>query len=225
MSILVIAPHADDEVLGAGATIARRVAEGIEVNVAVLTGHGEAPHPLWPAAAWDVSRAECRTACAELGVMQVHFEELPAACLDTEPTWRINQVVKRVIERFEPTELYLPFPADLHRDHAVIGYGAVVATRPYLPTGRTVRRVLYYETLSETHLAPVYLEAAFEPNLFVDVSDHMQCKLAALACYASQLQPDGQPRSLSAVQALATLRGSHIGVAAAEAFVVQRIVE
>ena len=57
-TILVIAPHADDEVLGMGGTIARKVAEGDVVHVAVLTGQGKPPHPLWPARVWDEVRAE-----------------------------------------------------------------------------------------------------------------------------------------------------------------------
>ena len=44
MSILVIAPHADDETLGMGGTIARLGSEGREVNVAVMTGPGAEPH-------------------------------------------------------------------------------------------------------------------------------------------------------------------------------------
>jgi hypothetical protein len=40
-----------------------------------------------------------------------------------------------------------------------------------------------------------------------------------MRAYATQLQPDHLPRSIAALRALATLRGAHIGRAAAEAFV------
>jgi N-acetylglucosamine malate deacetylase 1 len=222
VTILVLAPHADDEVLGMGGSIARLAAEGRRVVVAVLTGHGEGMHPLGPPSLWEAVRAEARTAAEILGVAELLFRELPAAVLDVTPAWQINQVVTDVIREIAPNELYIPFAHDLHQDHQILAYAASVATRPYLPLGQQVRRVLAYETLSETHLAPPYLFPAFQPSVFVDVSDHLDAKLQAMQSYRSQMQPDPLPRSLAALAALAALRGSFIGVRAAEAFVLIR---
>ena len=69
MNVLVVAPHADDETLGVGGTMAKHVLAGDKVTIAVLTGHGrERPHPVWPPDAWDQVRAECREAADILGV-------------------------------------------------------------------------------------------------------------------------------------------------------------
>jgi LmbE family N-acetylglucosaminyl deacetylase len=217
--ILVIAPHADDEVLGMGGTIGRMIARGFEVQAAILTGHGEQEHPLWPRSNWTNVRAECRRALHILGCKDPIFRELPAACLDVTPAHQINRVISDLIADFDPTEIYLPFAFDLHKDHGAIAYGVSVAARPYLASSRAIRRVLAYETLSETHLAPPYLAPAFQPNVFVDVSDHIDRKLDAMRAYASQIQADDMPRSVNAVRALATFRGTHIGVEAAEGFV------
>lgn len=222
MKILVLAPHADDEVLGAGGTMARAAAQGHRVVVGVLTGHGDKAHPLWPPETWDKIRAECRSACKILGVSDLHFRELPAACLDHVPTWHVNEVVAQLIHEVEPDEIYVPFTHDLHKDHSAIAYAATVATRPYLPNGQRIRRVLAYETLSETHLAPPYLYPAFQPNVFVDISSHLDRKLDAMQAYQSQLQADCLPRSLESLRSLARLRGTHIGVKAAEAFFLLR---
>ncbi len=222
MNILVLAPHPDDETLGAGGAIAKHVAAGDRVSVAVLTGHGDSPHPLWPKERWEEVRAECKLACDVLGVHQLLFRELPTACLDNTPAWQTNGQVHEVIEEVAPDQLYIPFASDLHRDHAAIAYAASVAARPYLPLGKALKRVVAYETLSETHLAPAYLEAAFQPTLFVDISEFLPVKLKAMECYASQLQSDMHPRSLRSLRALASLRGAHIGVESAEAFVVLR---
>ena len=216
---LVIAPHADDEVLGMGGTIARKVAEGDVVHVAVLTGEGKPPHPLWPARVWDEVRAECAAALEELGCEPPIFRNLPAACLDVLPAHQINTEIQSVLEEIRPDELYVPFPFDLHKDHGAIAYGVAVATRPYLESAARLRRILAYETLSETHLASPYLTPGFQPNVYVDVSKTIERKIRAIKAYASQIQPDTQPRSEVALRALATLRGTHIGVAAAEAFV------
>ena len=218
MSILVIAPHADDETLGMGGTIARYAREGKRVVVAVMTGHGAAQHPIWPPETWEKVRAECRAAIRTLGVTELLLRELPAACLDGLPAHEINKVISELIAEVMPEEIYVPFPHDLHKDHAAITYGVTVAARPYLQTAASVRRVLAYETLSETHLAPPYLEPAFQPNVFVNITDTIDIKLEAMRAYSSQLQPNNLPRSLAALRALATLRGTHIGVEAGEAF-------
>lgn len=222
MTVLILAPHADDEVLGAGGIIARFATEGRRVVVAIITGHGEEKHPLWSPEVWTSIRAEAKVACAILGVTELIYRELPAACLDQTPAWQINKVISDIIKDIQPTEIYIPFAHDLHQDHQAIAYAALVATRPYLPLGRIVKRVLAYETLSETHLAPPYLFPAFQPNVFIDISAHLDKKLAAMCAYSSQLQSENLPRSVAALSALARLRGTHIGVDAAEAFILLR---
>ena len=217
--VLVVAPHADDEVLGAGGTIARLVSEGATVHVAIMTGHGDTSHPIWPAHMWEAIRAECRQAASILGVQELIFKNLPAACLDQHPAWKINKMVDELIEEIEPNEIYVPFAHDMHLDHASIAYAVSVSTRPYLSRARNVQRVLAYETLSETHLRGPYLVPAFMPQVYVDISKFLDIKLAAMQAYTSQLQADGQPRSLRSIRAQAELRGAHIGCEAAEAFV------
>lgn len=219
MTTLVLAPHADDEVLGMGGTIAKLARSGERVVVAVLTGHGEEPHPIWPRDNWNLIRSECQVAAEIMGVDEVIYRELPAACLDTTPAWQVNKIVAEIINKIKPSEVYIPFHHDLHQDHAAIAYALYVAARPYLASARCIKRVLAYETLSETHLAPPYLMAAFQPNVFVDISDTLEIKLAAMRSYKSQLQADHLPRSIAALTALATLRGTHIGCKAAEGFV------
>lgn len=219
MKILVLAPHADDEVLGMGGTIAKLSAEGHDVIVAILTGHGKEKHPLWPRSNWDTIREECSKAVEIIGVSELRFEELPAACLDHIPTYETNNIVAKLIEETQPEEVYIPFAFDLHKDHSAIAYAATVALRPYLNSTNCVRRVFAYETLSETHLAPAYLAPAFQPNVFVNITATLDKKLFAMRAYSSQLQPDHLPRSIAGLKALARLRGTHIGVEAAEAFV------
>lgn len=218
MSVLVIAPHADDETLGMGGTIAKFAAQGKKVQVAVVTGHGSEPHPIWPPELWERVRSECRAAMQVLKCGEPLFRELPAACLDAVPAHEINKVVGDLIAETQPEEIYVPFAFDLHKDHGAIAYAVSVATRPYTPAARKIRRVLAYETLSETHLAPPYMAPAFQPNVFVNISDTIEQKIEAMRAYASQIQPDNLPRSAAALRSLAHQRGTHIGVSAAEGF-------
>lgn len=223
--VLVIAPHADDETLGVGGTMARFAAAGDDVHVGVVTGHGDAPHPLWPRSAWDRIRAEAKQAMAVLGVTNLHFEEVPAAMVAQHPVYLLNQVVGRLVEKIQPDVLYAPFAFDLHKDHREIFHALSVAWRSSSATGRKIRAVYCYEVQSETHWNAPYIEAGFVPNTWVDISDHLETKLRALACYATQVRPAPDARSLEAVRALAVWRGSQQGMAAAEAFVCLRLLE
>ena len=223
MSVLVIAPHADDETLGMGGTIARLAGEGKHVTVAVMTGPGDGPHPIWPNESWNVVRAEAEEACALLGVRDLIFENLPAACLTDIPVHAVNRTVSSVIRRVDPEELYLPFYHDLHQDHAALAYAGIVHARPYLAAGRKIRLMAMYETPTETHLFPAQLQPAFVPTMWVDVTATLERKIEAWARYRSQHQAGPTPRSPESLRALATVRGGEIGAAAAEAFVLLRV--
>jgi len=222
MTILVLAPHPDDEILGVGGTMARLCADNEKVVVAVLTGVGDEPHPFIKSEDVAAAREECRRANELVGVSEVLFADLPAACLDATPAWKTNKVIHEIIEKVQPDQLYIPFPHDLHKDHAAVAYGATVAGRPYLSLGNQIKRVLFYETLTETHLSPPYLDVGFQPNLYVDITEHLDTKLAAMREYKSQIQDDSLPRSERGLSVLASFRGMHVGVNAAEAYVISR---
>ena len=221
--ILVIAPHADDETIGMGGTIARYAREGHQVVVAVVTGHGdEGPHPLWTRDVWDRVRAEARRACETLGVVELVFDEVPAAMVSDQPLWKLNQVTGAIIERVQPDALFVPFPFDLHRDHRDVFHSVSVAWRSSSATGRKIRDIHCYEVQSETHWNIPYVEPGFLPTMWMDISDTLEVKLEALSCYASQIRPAPDARSLEAVRALAVWRGSQMAMSAAEAFVTVR---
>lgn len=223
MRVLVVAPHPDDETLGVGGTIARHVAEGDEVVVAIVTGHGEQDHPLWPRSTWQVVRTEAGEAMKVLGVSRLLFEEIPAVLVADQPAWQLNAAVGRLVEQVRPDVLYVPFPFDLHKDHREIFHALSVIWRPSSDLGRGIKQIYCYEVLSETHWNIPYVEAGFLPSAYVDISSHLATKLEALGCYKSQLRASPDPRSLKAVEALAVLRGHQMGIAAAEVFVTVRL--
>jgi len=224
--VLVVAPHADDETIGMGGTIARYASDGHDVVVAVVTGHGEnGPHPLWPAESWEIVRAEARAAAEILGVDELLFSEVPAAMVADEPVWRLNQITGGVVNRVQPDVLYVPFPFDLHKDHREVFHSLSVAWRSSSSVGRAIREVYCYEVQSESHWNIPYVEAGFLPTCWVDISSHLETKLRALSCYRSQLRPAPQARSLEAIRALACWRGSQVGTDAAEAFVTVRLLK
>lgn len=215
--ILVIAPHADDEVLGVGGTIARFAAEGAEVYVVVVTCGYPPDYP--PESSQEV-RQQALLAHRLLGVKHTQFLPLPAANLDSVSYRDINRQLLDVIRNIRPEILYIPFNGDLHIDHQKVFLSALVAARPnshYAP-----KAIYAYETLSETNWNAPYLTPNFVPSVFVDISGYLDAKIEAMQLYASQLKPFPHERSEEALRALATLRGSTVGRFAAEAFVLVR---
>lgn len=218
MTILVIAPHPDDEVLGVGGTMCRLAAEGHDVVVAIAT-RGWAP--LFPEKQVRQVRAEARAACASLGVRQVRFMDLPVTRLHSLPRHELNGAFGQLIRDVRPEWVFLPFPGDRHEDHRQVFEASMVALRPAADEG-PVLRIMCYETVSETHWSAAHVEPAFEPQVWFDISAQLDAKLAAMRHYASQLRAAPDARSLEAIRALATWRGSIVGLPAAEAFVLVR---
>lgn len=211
--VLVIAPHPDDEILGCGGTIARLVAEGHEVHVAIAT---VGKPPAFSAEGVARVKSEMEAAHAQLGVVATHQLDLPAAALDTVPAARINAAVGVLVESVAPDTLLLPFFGDIHGDHQLVFTAAMVAARPRHAAAPA--QILAYETLSETNWYAPPTTPPFIPNVFIDISAHLDSKLDAFRKFQSQVRPFPEERSIEAIEALARLRGSTVFLNAAEAF-------
>lgn len=214
---LVIAPHPDDEILGAGATMARLAAAGIDVYVAVVTT-GRAPH--YSDDQVSAVRQEAARAHAHIGVHETFWLDQPAAGLWETPHSVLNAAVQAVVRHIAPTTVLLPFVGDIHIDHQLCFLAGMVAARPHQEIYPP--RILAYETLSETNWHAPYLTPAFVPNVFVQVDDTIQIKLEAFRMFQSQVKAAPHERSPEAIAALATLRGATVHCTAAEAFVLVR---
>jgi LmbE family N-acetylglucosaminyl deacetylase len=223
MRLLVVAAHPDDEVLGCGGTLARRSQEGHEVYVAILGEGVTSRHPAReqaPRAELDRLQAASRQAARELGVREVFPFGFPDNRLDSVALLEIVRPLERLVSELRPEMVLTHHVADLNVDHGITCRATLTATRPV--PGCPVREVLAFETPSATGWSFGQLGPAFEPTVFVDIAATLERKLAALDAYASERRPFPHPRSPEALRALAASRGSAVGVAAAEAFVMVR---
>ncbi|MEZ4656449.1 MAG: PIG-L deacetylase family protein [Caldilineaceae bacterium] len=217
MRVLVLAPHADDEVLGVGGTIARHVARGDEVYVGILTTGNPA---YFSPESVEKDDCDAREAHRRLGVKKTFFcHDLLAPGMDLAPQYKVTEVIRGWLQEAQPDLLYIPHRGDIHLDHRLTYQAALVAARPGYSS---VRRILAYETLSETEWAGPSHEDAFLPNIFVDISDYLETKHAAMLAYEAQIKQFPNPRSLEGIDALARMRGSTIQAPAAEAFALIR---
>jgi N-acetylglucosamine malate deacetylase 1 len=216
---LIIAPHPDDEVLGCGGTIKRLASGGTRVYVLIAT---RGKKEMYSEESIRNTRNDAMNAHKILGVAETRFLDFPAPDLDMISTAEISGAISEVIKDLDISTVYLPHHGDIHHDHRVVFQSGLVAARPV--NGNPVKRIFVYETLSETEWAAPSCNNCFIPTFFVNISDQISAKLEAMRCFRTQLREFPNPRSLKAIEALANLRGSTIGVNFAEAFMTVRII-
>ena len=217
--VLVVAPHPDDETLGAGGAIAKYIDEGNDVTVLVISGHLP---PIYSKKDYELTVKEAKQAFNVLGIRKSKFLEIPATLVAYQPAGLLNGQIAEVVNEIEPQIVLMPFP-DRHVDHRVIFESVMVATRPLLK-GRGIELLATYETLSETHWNAPHIEPNFVPNFIVDITHQLKRKIDALACYQSQIPAFPGSRSLEAIKALATFRGTQAGFAFGEAYQIVRMI-
>lgn len=212
--VLVIAAHPDDEVLGCGGTVARHVTAGDRVTTVIVCegeslrygedGVGQEEHIL--------------EANEILGVDDVRTLDFADQSLDARPLTEIIEPLVEIVNEIEPTVVYCQYGGDVNRDHQILFEAVLVATRP---TQLSIRTVLAFDTASSTEWA---YPRTFDPDTWVDISETLDKKLAAMACYESELRRYPHPRSLEALENRSRGWGNRVCLDAAEVFMsVRRI--
>lgn len=216
-TVLVVAAHPDDEVLGAGGTLARHVHCGDRVHALLVADGATSRYATGMA---EVLAKCTRRAAQVLGFASVDQLSLPDQRLDTMPLLEVTREVEKVVDRLRPDVVYTHFPGDVNADHGVVARAAWTACRPYVLPG--LRLFAVFETPSSTEWAWPIEGSTFGPALFVDVTSTLDEKLDAMSCYESELRDYPHPRSLRALRERAAYWGSRVGRPAAEAFQVLR---
>ncbi len=214
MKILVFAPHNDDEILGVGGTIAKYVKEGHEVYVCEATSGLTNPKLV------QTIKDEAIRAHDLLGIKETIFLELPVVAIKDTPTIDVNSKFEKVVRDIKPEIAFIPHKGDMHIDHAEVAKAAMVALRPI--ENPQLKEIYAYETLSETEWNTPTVDNVFLPNCYVDITDFIDLKKQAMACFETQIKNFPHPRSLDAIETLSRLRGSTIGVRNAESFMLIR---
>uniref|UniRef100_UPI00404706F9 PIG-L deacetylase family protein n=1 Tax=Orrella sp. TaxID=1921583 RepID=UPI00404706F9 len=167
-------------------------------------------------------KSEIDTVRVGLGVDERNFYSLgfSAGQLDTVPLWQLVNSIAHVFKDFLPEEVLLPYPGDVHSDHRVTFDAASACCKWFRYP--SVLSVLAYETISETDFGLNPQGIGFKPNLHIDITPHIEKKLELLRVYQSELGDFPFPRSIEAVRALASIRGTQSGYQYAESFMLLR---
>lgn len=223
-TLLVVAAHPDDEVLGCGGTLAKLVKEGASIHVAFMADGVTSRTELSDQSINElkIRRQAAIKACKVLGVDSVTFDDYEDNQLDKVAQLELTKKIEILIHKLRPDTILTHHVGDVNIDHQKVHYAVIPACRPQ--PGNPVKTILCFETLSSTEWQLPGSASPFIPNIFIDISAHIDKKLEALNAYAKELKDWPHPRSGKGVETLAKYRGMTICVEAAEAFMLTRFI-
>lgn len=224
MTILVIAAHPDDEVLGCGASIAKWVDSGESVHIIIMaegvTSRDLERNSSGRSKELSVLKESANKVSKMLGVSSLKLLGFPDNRMDSVDLLDVTKAIELEVDKIKPTTVVTHHAGDLNIDHRVIHKAVITACRPQ--GENPVKRVLAFETPSSTEWQLSDSEATFHPNWFEDVSDTLDIKMKALKIYQSEMRESPHSRSFQGIESLAKWRGATIGCDAAESFILLR---
>ena len=192
--ILVVTAHPDDVDFGAAGAVATWTARGIDVSYCIVTD-GDAggadtgiPRADMPA----LRRKEQTNAAAAVGVTDLHWLGVPDGRVVAD--LELRKAISRVIRIVKPDRVVCQSPDRLisriyasHPDHLAAGEAAICAVYPDARNAWSFTELLDDEGLEPHSVPEVWLMAREQPDRFVDTTDVIDKKIAALLCHESQM--------------------------------------
>ncbi len=218
----MIAPHADDEVLGCGGLISKIKSAGGKVyvlifNVASIEKHNNKKFT-------DIRKKETLAAMHFLRVDQydtVFDSPNDNRYLDAKPLHelisKIETESKVSLKKIKPTIVAIPSVNSHHQDHIHVFKACIAALRPLNTPIADV--VISYEAPEHSRWSAT---GVFQPNLYIDIEKHMTRKITAFYKYKSQIRVGG--RDKQTIRNHAEYRGKEVGRKVCEAYFVYRLI-
>jgi LmbE family N-acetylglucosaminyl deacetylase len=204
-SVLVIAPHPDDEAIGCGGILCLHGAWGDPVRVVFLTSGERCSDTLPEEEVRRLREAEAHEACLVLGLRWAAFLRLPDLGLSADCEGAAGRL-RPILEDQAPEVIYLPHPEESHPDHtaALPIVRAALAASPCLVRLPELRGYEVWSPLTRF-------------DWVEDISEVMSRKLRAVRCYQSQLRSFRYDHAVRGLNRYRGILGS--GSRYAEAFV------
>jgi len=208
---LVIGAHPDDAEIGMGGSIAALGQQGHRVTLLDLT-NGE-PTPMGTP---ERRREEGEAAARALGVARRITLPLPNRYLTD--TVENRMAVAEVIREVRPEILFIPFWVDAHPDH-IAAERLAEAARFYGKLTKTEMRGEPFYAPRILHFFCTHYRLHADPAFVLDITNQIDRKLDAVACYRSQFNEDrGNLGVLDAIRTVNRYWGSRIRRPYGEAF-------
>ena len=226
-SILVVAAHPDDEVLGCGGTIATHAANGDQVQVLIVAEGATSRHQSRDRnqAIDELSALEqaAKKAGVILGAHGVELMDLPDNRLDSIDRLDLIKQIEERIACYESQVVNLSRAGDVNVDHRPFLEAVITACRP-TPL-QPVERLLGFEVPSSTEWQHPVLALVTQRNWFVEITAHWSRQFEALSAYVSEMRPWPHARLLEVLEHVARWRGVQVGCEAGEEFCLLRHLE
>jgi LmbE family N-acetylglucosaminyl deacetylase len=191
---MIITAHPDDAEFTVAGTVARWAQAGKAVIYVICTdgSRGSNDPKVKPEQLVVVRKAEQEAAAGVLGVEKIVYLGYEDGTL--QPSLALRRDLTREIRRYRPGIVVCPDPTVRyhgdgylnHPDHRAAGEAALDAI---FPSART--RYIFPELLAdglEPHkVREVYIRGSLSPNFWVDISDTIELKIAALKKHESQV--------------------------------------
>lgn len=217
-NILVIAAHPDDEAIGCGGTLLKHQQQGDSITIIYMT-NGVSSRQISTDKDSKQRNLMAKKAGEYLKAEQ-YFFDFSDNKMDETPLLNIVQAIESTALHLTPDIIYTHHHSDLNIDHQIVHKAVMTAFRP-TPQQKTVT-IYTFEVNSSTEWNTPTGANAFLPTCFVDISSQITNKMALLNIYKTEMSPYPHSRSLEAIEALAKVRGSSVGVNFAEAFMLIR---
>lgn len=213
-SVMVIAPHPDDETLGCGGSLLALRDKGCKLYWLIVTGMKEENG--FSTEQIENREAQITKVSESYGFSDVIRLDVDAAKVDKLSKGELVQKFSKAFNEIKPNMLLVPFINDIHTDHKLVAEAVISCTKwfryPY------IEEVLYYETLSETEQNIDPCHQIFKPNVFIDITPYIKEKIEIMKIYSSEIGSFPFPRSDNGILCAAQYRGLQCGSEAAEAF-------
>lgn len=205
--ILIIAPHADDEVLGPGGYMLHQIEEGAKIYVAFGTIGGTSKRQVYKE---RVEEYNCVKSIIKIEKDYILYKDMDAR-MDTIPTLDVATKIEEILDEIKPDEVFLNYSSH-HQDHKKLYDCAMIAFR--LREGYNPKLIALYEY--------PFVMSQYDPidggRWYHDISDVIDKKIKAFYCYKSQVKEKPSPLNGEGIRALAAVRGLEIGTEYAEMF-------
>ena len=225
--ILVVVAHPDDEVLGCSGTMARLAMEGNDVYTLILGEGITARDKERDRINREKDLCELKNHIVKanklLGVKKTYTFDFPDNRFDTVALLDIIKTIEEIKEDIKPDIVFTHHYGDLNIDHQITFKAVMTAFRPLKK--ETVREIYSFEVLSSTEWNIPKPEICFVPNHFVDISKTIKLKVRAMKEYKCEIREYPHPRSIESIEIKAKQRGIQVGLEAAEAFEVIRLIK
>lgn len=192
--VLVVTAHPDDVDFGAAGTIAGRSARGIEVTYCIVTDGdaGGFDHAVPRSAIAGIRQAEQTRAAKEIGVEHLLFLGHPDGMVVADLALRRD--IARVIRQVRPRRVVCQSPERnysriyaSHPDHLAVGEATLCAVYPDARNPFVFTELLD-EGLEAWTAPEIWMMAGPNPTHPVDITEHLDAKIAALMCHESQFK-------------------------------------